>query len=151
VTEDEEKKLFAIELLKNPSESFKCAIRVFGADTGKALKVHNMWPIDVTVLQYQAEYIKEHGHDKTLPTKEVFARTVYDIANEKGNDLEVRLKYFKLYGDIRGYIEKPGAINNITNNSQINNKVMIVKDHGSDDNWAKNLATQQKKLISDNV
>lgn len=147
----EDKKVFAIALLHNPADSFKAAVKVFGADAGRALQIYNVWPVDVDVMRFQAEYIQEHGADKTLPTKENFARTVFDIANDKGNDLETRLKYFKLFGDIEGYIQKPGITNNITNATQINNKVMVMKDHGSDDEWARKLNEQQQKLTRDSA
>lgn len=140
---DEQKKAFAIALLSDPKDPFKCAQQIFGPDVGMALRVYGSWPLDPDVIQYQELYLEEFGDDAALPTKTKLARDVYDIA-EEAFDPETRLKALKLYGDVRGFIEKPGmgAVTNI----QQNTKVIIMTDHGTDKEWEAKLLTQQAKL-----
>jgi len=147
--ESEQKKKFAIAVLHNPSDPFQCAKEIFGEDPGKCLQVFQLWQEDIEVRQYQADYLREHGADATLPTKETLAREIYDVAHDGKVDVDTRLKFYKLYGDILGFINKPGST--VTHNTQINNKVMVIKDHGTDENWEQNLIKQQQRLVSDNV
>lgn len=144
----EKKKKFAIALLHSPSQSFECAKEVFGDDIGSCLKFHNAWKKDLEVRQFQADYIKEFGAETTLPSKETMAREVYEVAHDSNQDPETRLKFYKLYGDVQGYIQKPGTT--INNNTQlVSNKVMVIKDKGTDEEWEEQLRLQQVKLIDD--
>jgi hypothetical protein len=149
MTENDQKKAFAIALLSDPKDPFACAQSVFGDNVGRALEIQNIWPKDLKVKEYQAEYIKANGAEVGLPTKENYAQDVYNLAKDKGIDDEVRLKFYKLYGDIRGFIEKPGMTVN-TNTNIDNRKVIVVKDHGTDEEWETKLRAQQKKLVADN-
>lgn len=144
----EQKRKFAIALLKNPNNTFACAKEVFGDDSGAALQVHTVWPRDGTVLDFQQEYVETHGGLSVLPEKDKFARDVYDLAQGE-KDPDIRLRAFKLYGDIMGYIEKPGTQVNIQNNTT--NKVMKIIDHGNVDEWAAKLDVQQSRLVSENA
>lgn len=144
-TEAGRKKLFAYELLINPEESFKAALVVFGDDTAKALQVSSAWPNDPEVKQYIEELKEELGEEYFLPSKADSAMIAYNIANDQKVPAEDRLKALRLYADIRGFIEKQGTT--VNNNILTSNKVMVVKDHGSDDEWENKIAQQQAQLI----
>ncbi|WP_292414149.1 hypothetical protein [Methylophaga sp.] len=56
-------------------------------------------------------------------------------------------KLGKLYADVRGFIEKPQTtINN--NNNVTNNRVMVVRENGSDEDWEAKLRKQQDNLTN---
>lgn len=146
-SELEQKKRFAIELLRNPSEEFKAALAVFPDDTGKALLVSNRWPSDPEVIALKEMAIDELGDMHFLPTKADLAREAWNIAVAPTVPVDDRLKAMRLYGDIRGYIEKQGTV--VNNNVLTNNKVMVVKSHASPEEWEQRLVEQQKQLIHD--
>jgi len=141
-TENERKTAFAIELLKSPDNPLKAAL-VIEPNTGEALRMVHFWSNDNFVLSEKARLLKECGAKSFLPTKEEFAKSVYKLAQTAGEELKDRLTAFRLYGDIMGFIEKPG-IN--VNTNVITNRVMVVNSNGSNDEWEQRLLQQQKKL-----
>lgn len=139
------KKEFAYYLLKMPNEPFKAALLVFGQDTGRACLAVNEWLNCDDVLTEKKRLIDEHGEDYFLATRAEVARKVYELA-EKAYLTEDKLKGYKLFCDIMGYIEKPGT----TINNNLNEyRVIEVVNHGTDDEWRAKLIDQQAKLISD--
>lgn len=146
-TELVQKKKFALEYLKNPNEPFKAGVAVFGDDTSKALVASTRWVKDPDVLAYMEEAKEEMGDMHFLPTKADLARIAWDLGNDTNRHVDDRLKALRLYADVRGFIEKQGTI--INNNVLTNNKVMLIKDHGTPDAWEQKLAEQQAKLIED--
>lgn len=142
--EKEKKRAFAVALTKNPANAFLAALAV-EPDTGKALFISQAWVGDPEVLAYQAEVVEEFGDDLDLPNKTELLRKIIARADNCPLDEEAH-KYYKLYADIRGYIEKPQ--NNVNNNIVSVNKVMIVKDHGTNEDWRKKAAEQQRALIN---
>jgi hypothetical protein len=151
-TELEYKKRFAAELLKvgntDSASIFKAALVVFGKETGQALRIANEWVYDPEVLAEQERLKEEKGVMSFLPTKSDLAKAVWDKAREEYVATEDFTKLMRLYAEIMSFIEKPGL--NVTNNV-ISNRVMIVKDHGSDSDWEAKLAQQQKALISEST
>ena len=140
-TENERKTAFAIELLKSPDNPLKAAL-VIEPNTGEALRMVHFWSNDEFVLSEKARLLKECGAKSFLPTKEEFAKAVYNLAEVAGF-VDDKLKAFRLYGDIMGFIEKPGV--NI-NNNVVTNRVMVVNSNGSNDEWEQKLLKQQKAL-----
>ena len=133
---------FAAGLLKNPKEPFKVALLLFNGDVQKALLAATDWIHDPYVIQKKKELIEEFGEAKFLPTKFEVAREVIDVARDE-NDSEVRLKAYRLYGDYLGYIEKPG---DTINNQYNQNNVMMIKDHGDDNDWESKLIEWANEL-----
>lgn len=146
--EQELKKQFARELLKTPTEPFKVASRLFGDDTGRALQVSHRWPHDPEVIGYMQTAIEDMGDLHFLPSKAEAARAAWELSQDQKLDTDNRLKALRLYADIRGYIERQGGIT-VNQNNITQNKVMVVKDHGSNSDWENAAAAQQAKLISD--
>lgn len=145
--EDEQdlKERFAEALLRSPTDPFRAALAIFGNDTVSALKASNSWPSDLVVLQRQADLLEEYGPDEYLPTKAHVARRIYEVG-DAATDPKDRLAAFKLYADIRGFMPKAENVNN-TNITLNQNRVMVVRDFGSDDQWETAAQKHQTKLI----
>ena len=141
--EQKEKAAFAAFLLKEPNEPFKAGLAVFPDDTRKALWVATHWLADPVVLA-ETKRLKAVGADLDgLPTKADLARTVWELTQM--GPLEDRIKASKLYADIRGFIEKPQAQVAVNVN---NNRVMVIRDQGSDADWESKVAKQQANLLN---
>lgn len=137
---------FAAALLRHPETPdgrFAAALSVT-SDTGKALLMaHKLWD-SPQVIEAQRQ-IKAAAEDDLdfIGTKADFAREVLECAR-KSWDGDVQHKMYKLYAEVRGFISKADTNVNVQVN---NNKVMIVKDLGSNDDWERRAAEQQRKLI----
>lgn len=137
---------FAVALLRKPDEPFVAAQEVFGADAGAALYAASHWIQDAFVLAEQQRLLKEKGPRSFLPSKEEYAREVWKLALGERTPIEDKRALLSLYGDIMGHKQKaenPGINVNVTQN-----KVMIVKDHGSDDDWEAQAIAQQHRLAN---
>lgn len=155
ITEDELKTEFARALLQTPNDAFKAARCVFGEDTGMALRVASTWVIDPFVIAERARLADELPAREALglPTKEAYARKLYDWIEDSENKLyipfEDKLKLVRLFGEVMGYIERPAQTTINNNNSVNHNRVMIVKDAGNNEDWERKLREHQQKLIED--
>jgi len=149
------KKKFAYELLKAPKDSLKIARELLTTpndisniyNVGKALKISQLWPVDPVVIAEKEKLLRDNGAKHFLPSKEEFAREVLDVARSAG-DFDTKHKFFKLYAESQGFIEKPTT--NITSNTQnISNRVMVMPAPTEDSHWEKQLLVQQQSLIND--
>lgn len=137
------KDTYAELLLKTPQDTYGVAIKVVGNDIARALKISAEWPIDIYVLNKQAELLAAFGPEAFLPTKAEVARRIYTVG-ENATDPKDKLAAFKLYAEVRGFIQKADNVNNIQVN---NNRVMVLRDFGNDDQWETKAVKQQNKLI----
>lgn len=150
VVVDEEQRLklaFAGALLKHPQDlegRFAAALAVT-SDTGKALIMANKWLDDPVVTAEQMRLLKgaDEGDLNFIGTKADFAREILEQARTQW-DGEVKIKFYKLYAETRGFIAKADTNVNVQVN---NNRVMVVKDMGSDDEWERKAQNQQRALI----
>lgn len=141
--QNERKTAYARELLKTPNDPFQAALRI-EANTGLALQITHEWTHDAFVIAEQERLLSEHGAKAFLASKEEYARTVYDMSKES-IEAKDRLTALRLYGEIMGFIEKPGVV--VNNNNQVN-RVMIVANNGTNDEWEHKLLQQQQKLVN---
>lgn len=141
------KKAFAAALLRFPNDPFKAALQLFPSNTLRALTVSQEWISDPFVLNAQSELIEELGEDHFLPSKLTLARRVFELGERERASQSERLAAFRLYAELRGFIEKPGFT--VQNNTLINNqnRVMVMTDHGSNENWEAKALEQQTKLV----
>lgn len=147
---DEEQHLkaaFAAALLKHPQDlegRFAAALAVT-ADTGKALLMANKWINDPVVVAEQQRLVSSanEGELDFIGTKAEFAREVLEAARNSW-DGDTKHKFYKLYAETRGFISK-GETNVQVNLTQ--NKVMVVKDMGTDADWEAKAQRQQRALI----
>lgn len=145
--ERDSKAKFARLLLKEPSDPFAVALKVFPDDTKRALWVANNWPSDTEVLSLQEKAEEEEGELTFLPTKGQLCRGIWDKMNDKFTDADTYAKLSKVYAEVRGFIEKPQIAVN-TNIQNVTNKVMIVRENGSDADWERKLLEQQARLAN---
>lgn len=145
MNETEAKEKFARLLLKEPSDPFAIAIKVFPDDTKKALRIANEWPSDPEILAMQEKLTEEEGELAFLPTKGQLAREVWNMMHDKYTDAATFAKLGKLYAEIRGFVEKPQT-SVTTNVQQVANKVMVVRESVSDAEWERKLLDQQTRL-----
>lgn len=149
--EDEvaQKRAFARALLFHPTDPYKAAIMVLGFEnTGKALQIHLTWPLDQIVLQEQVRLIYEEGEETFLPSKLAVARRIFELAEGEHVPAKDRLAAYRLYAEMMEMVPRPSAIGvgHLTVNQQ-NNRVLVMKDHGTDDEHEQHTMRQQAKLI----
>jgi uncharacterized protein with NAD-binding domain and iron-sulfur cluster len=144
VTEKEQKTAFAAAILKNPGDPFSAALSVI-PNTGLALQAAQKWLDDEFVKSEKIRLVLELGEKSFLPTKEDQLRDVYSMAKDEKLDADIRLKAHRLYAEMQGNIEKPAQGGNTT--QILAQNVMIVRDHGTDDDWENNAVNQQRELI----
>lgn len=145
-TEEETKTLkqqYALALLKTPNNSYAAA-RTIEAHPGKASWIAHNWTYDQEVLDIQSRAQQDFGTAAVLPSKDEFAVILLQDA-QKITDDETRLKYYKLFADVRGYITKEGS--NVTNNNLTVNKVMAYPITGDVDAWERHAVSQQEHLL----
>jgi hypothetical protein len=146
------KKKFAYDLLKDPGDPFKVAFACIDnpndpKSVGKALRMSQLWVRDPLVIAEKERLLTENGAKHFLPSKEEYSREVLDVARS-AKDFDSKHKFYKLYAESQGFVEKPTT--NITTNLQnIQNRVMVIREKGNDNDWEQNLLAQQDKLIND--
>lgn len=138
---------FALAMMKQPQDlegRFKAALSIT-PDTGQALMMANRWPNDPVVIaevlrltEGEAEGSLDHIGTKAELTRELLQRARAEY------DGDIAHKFYKLYADVRGFVTKPDTNVNVQVN---NNKVMIVKDLGTDADWEARAQKQQRALI----
>lgn len=142
---DENKKAFALALLKNPNDPFGAALKVFPRDTGYCLRIAQFWPNDEVVLAEQNRLQSENDEMHFLPGKAELARQVWNRVSAENVSHDDFVKLAKLYADVRGFIAKdqPQVSVNVDNR-----RVMVVKDLGSDEDWEAKAERQQRELLN---
>lgn len=145
--ERDAKAKFARLLLKEPSDPFAVALKVFPDDTKRSLWVANNWPADPEVLGLQEKATEDEGELAFLPTKGQLCRGIWEKMQDKYTDPDTYTKLAKVYAEVRGFIEKPQIAVN-TNVQNVTNKVMIVRESGSDAEWERKLLEQQARLAN---
>lgn len=140
--DDATKLRFAREYLRTKKWA-EAALNVIG-DPGTALRAAQVLPSDPIVIAEIERLVGENGEDSFLPTKAEIAREIYDKAKQFGDSPEDYERLMKLYCTIRGYIEKPGANVGVAVTVA---PVMVLRDHGTDEEWAAKAAAQQHNLV----
>lgn len=132
--------------METPDDPFKAALALYPDDTPTALRIAHEWPKDRAVMSALRARIQDTDEEDYLPTKAELARKVWAKMDSGSIDADEFAKLARLYGEVRGFIEKPTT--NINNNTQnLMQPVMVVKDNGTDDEWERKLAAQQGKLV----
>jgi hypothetical protein len=137
---------FAVALLRNPDRAFQAGCEVFGEDTGKALYVAHNWLNDDFVAAEQRRLLKDNGARSFLPSKEDAAREVWRMATDDRTPVEDKRRFMDLFCEIMGYKERPQQSGINVNVTQ--NRVMVVNNHGSDDDWEQKARAQQHRLAN---
>lgn len=145
LVEQMQKEAFVTEWLRT-GDPFKAAHTVFPADPGRAMRASWEWTKDADVLEYRQALLSATDGCAGIPSRNELARELYQFI---GNieDKELRLSGYELFAKMMGYIEKPSPVT-IDNRHVTVNKVLVVRDHGSDDAWERQLSENQKRLTA---
>lgn len=151
------KKLFAARLLQidldNPQEIFKVATEFRPDHMGEALRIAQTWPQDPDVIAERIRLTNEgFGVDEKEKIKKECIDLLLAIARDKTKWPEDRIKAIKELGSISGIVQDNKTninVNNTTNVTQ--NRVMVVNNHGNDDEWEAQLMQQQEKLVHESA
>ncbi len=147
MSELEDKQKFVEFWLTMPKDPFKAALEIFPENTNRALRIAAEWPKDPEVLEIKEKLLSnaKEGELSFLPSKTEWAREVWNMSQNKNIDFENKIKVLKLYADGRGFIEKQsnGPVVNVNQN-----RVIVVRDLGTDDEWETKAAVQQKALLN---
>lgn len=149
MTEDEIKTLktkFAHAMLRDKSNPFGITQALFPDNIAEALRAAQTWEQDEFVLSEFERIIgeQEEGNLAFLPDKAAAAKLAWDMANGYG-DLSDKTKALELYMKARNFMPKEAKVEvNVTHN-----RIMKVKDHGTDDEWQTKVKKQQDRLKSE--
>lgn len=143
---DDHKREFALRYLEYRRDANKAAARLFPYDLAARCSAALDLPFDPLVNDTIDELLAKFGYEHFLPGKHELASKILDVA-EAAREPDEKTKALKLYADVMGFVEKPGTVvnNNLTQNV---NRVMVLRDNGSADEWERRLIEQQKGLAS---
>lgn len=143
------KERFAFQLLMNAGDAAAAAREVMPHNRAFQLFMAANWPKDEYVLIARDRLIAKHGHAFFLPS-------LYDVAAQTARLMQTaptvdeQLRATKLYADLMGMITAANANVTVNNNTTVDNrKVMIVRDHGTDDAWQAKVLANQRRLIAE--
>lgn len=141
------KKLFAKAMLECNFKPYDAARAVFTNPTDgmRAINASDNWPNDPIVKMEQARLIEDLGEESFLPSKVMLAREIYSMGQDTTASIGDRLAAFRLYSDLRQFVPRDKGPQVSLNIQQ--NRVMVMPDHGSDDDWEKKLVDHQQKAI----
>lgn len=137
-------KRYAAEQLRDPGRDIHIALGLI-PDAPIAAAAVNVWNNDPIVIQERLRLQEEHGQRAELPTKETIALEILALARAEKHSVPDRLKAYDQYNQMMQYIgrnaNQPGSVNIFSN------KVMLLKDHGSNDDWEARAVAQQSGLV----
>ena len=146
------KKQFSMALFSVPGNAFKAACVVFPDDISMACRYAVEWNNDPEViseierLKFESSKTKEEV-DLSIPSKEDALRLAWEIADSNYEQGKDRVAALKLFAEIAGHMPDK-TVNKNVNMSGTVNKVMIIKDHGTDEEWEEKALTQQRILAN---
>jgi len=145
--DDLERKIqFARFLFRDPANPFNAATSVFPDDIGEACKAALEWTKDETVIN-EIERLKAEKPDEIIPDKNEALLLAWRIANN-AYEAKDRISALRLFAEISGHMPDKTINKNIKTEESKINKVMLVKDHGSNEEWESDLLNQQGKLVN---
>ena len=143
----ERKKIFARALFRDPGNLFNAAMEAWEGDAGQACNHTLLWKNDPDVLA-EIKLLNSRPLEEVIASKNQTALLAWDLANDEMAPVKERVLALRLYSEINNFLPKNDNKANASINLQTN-KVMVVKDHGSDQNWETKAALQQAKLIGE--
>uniref|UniRef100_A0AAU6VZR6 Terminase small subunit n=1 Tax=Pseudomonas phage Pavpe01 TaxID=3138545 RepID=A0AAU6VZR6_9VIRU len=138
------KAAYAAFLLKE-RDPFKAACMLCPDDTGRALWHATNWPNDPEVLAEMERLRNSPDKLGQIASKFELARFYWDLAQDSKLDAKDRIAAAEKYGAVAG-IYDPRQTNTTNVNIENAPRVMVVKDHGTDEEWEKKAAAQQSAL-----
>ena len=144
----ERKKIFAKALFLEPNNLFQAAMEAWGGDAGEACRHTLLWKNDPEVVKFLSELRTKSDPVDTIADKVETSLLAWRLANDEDVKPYERISALRLYAEINEFISKKESKANAQVNVQTN-KVMLVKDHGNDEDWEQKVALQQAKLIGE--
>lgn len=131
---------------------FIAAIQLFPDDAATANDVSKLWPDDPHVMRCIAAVRAAEQAAAEPPTKLAQIKRIETrLAAMKADDF---LKAERLIAEMSGHLERPAppsvTIQN-NNSQQVIERVLVVKDHGTDAEWEEKARAQQAKLVGANA
>jgi hypothetical protein len=149
-TDDEakaKKEAFAKALMINPHHPDRAAMSI-ESRASHVSYILTHWQYDPEVYAHMEALLKVEGQKAKIPTKEEFAASLISEANEC-RDKETKLDYFKLFANVMGYVEKPGAVTNINNTvNNVKSNVLVLPERKPAAEIEGRVMEQQRLLTS---
>lgn len=129
---------------------FPAALRIWPKDPGLAAQVAATWVNDPYVVAFREKLNEDAETAKKPASKEAQVKRIEErIGSFPAAEY---LKGERLIAEMLGHIEKAAPPSVTVNaNQQVVERVLVYKDHGSNDDWQAKLMLQQSKLIEGNV
>lgn len=140
------KKRFAAEQLRQPGKDIHIALGLI-PETQIAIAAVNAWNKDPEVIRERLRLMEEYGQRAELPTKETVALEILEMARESKHTVTDRLKAYSQYNEMMNYTGRNSGQQAAVN--IFSNKVMLLKDHGTNDDWEARAVAQQSGLVKD--
>ena len=129
--------------------AFTAAMRIWPQDAGLAAQAAHSWPDDPYVKACIENAQDAAEKAKKPATKDVQVKRIEAKLSSMAND--DYLKAERLIAEMLGHIEKAAPPSVTVNQSQnVGERVLVVTDHGSDEQWEAKMAAQQARLIEHN-
>lgn len=128
-------------------DPFKAACLLCPDNTGQALWYATNWANDEEVVAEMNRLRSDAKNVAAIASKFDLARFYWDLANNEKIDPKDRIAAAEKYGAVAGiYDPKANTTTNI--NVDAAPRVMVVKDHGTNEEWAQKAAKQQRELVN---
>lgn len=138
---------FARLLFLDPGNPFECGRKIFPDHTGFACMAAVEWKNDPAVIEEMERLALETPVENLIATKQEAMKNAWNMANDSSINPKERVAYLRLFAEMAEYMPEKSSVKNVQKNEVIN-RVMVVKDHGSDEDWEAKVAEQQRKLIN---
>lgn len=150
--ERELKLAFAFLLMLHSGNAAEAAYEQFPGEQnyGRAWGVAEHWPHDPIVASEVARLEREGSIELAdmMKAEDAYAKEAYDRSKSEP-DAKLRLEYFKLYGEVRGYVGKGSGtqvqVNVVQNVIEVPTRVSDEELPFLEGQWAE----QQKQLMAD--
>lgn len=141
---------FAAVLLTEPNP-FKAAMVMTKGDTDSALWYAVNWQDDHEVIEQLKKLRADQKNISQIATKFDVAQLLWNIANSQRYDAKDRISAAEKYASIAGIHDSRASSGGVNVNVNQNMpRVMVVKDHGTDEEWERKAASQQAELQKGN-
>jgi hypothetical protein len=135
------------EMLYRGGEAFAVALALT-QNTTRSLRMAAEWPSDpqVKTLLESFRQMEDEGDTRFLPSKSEHIKWLRDKANEAARiaDFSAASQFARLLTNVLGFEQQKASVE-INNNTQVN-RVMVMRDHGSNDDWERKAMEQQARL-----
>jgi len=119
---------------------------VVGNNISAAMWIANNWPNDPIVIAETQRILRSDTLKDDVPSKAQMTMRAWAMANDDTIDSKNAIAALRLAAELEGHIGGSGV--NVTVPVNLGNNVMVVKDHGTDDQWEAMLAAQQDALTN---